>query len=292
MRRPGEVLSRFQILEHAWDYEYENRSNVVDAYIRLLRRKIDQPIRRREHRDRARSRLPAARGRRALSRVPVKLRVTLVFAALMAVVLVATGLFLYLRLELGARRLDRSRPPLPRARADQRDQGERRSASARPLGARSAAGARAFAQVLTPSGRLFDASAQPTSRPVLTPGELRAAARRADRRRPNGRSRPTASPSRLLATAGPLRAPPAHRGRGRVARRPRAMPSRACHPAPDRRPGRLSCSPRSPRTGPWAARFGRSRRCEAARPRSRRPGSEQRLPVPPARDELRGSARP
>ncbi len=44
MRRPGEVLSRFQILEHAWDYEYENRSNVVDAYIRLLRRKIDQPF--------------------------------------------------------------------------------------------------------------------------------------------------------------------------------------------------------------------------------------------------------
>ncbi len=43
MRRPGEVLSRFQLLEHAWDYEYENRSNVVDAYVRLLRRKIDRP---------------------------------------------------------------------------------------------------------------------------------------------------------------------------------------------------------------------------------------------------------
>jgi two-component system, OmpR family, response regulator len=44
MRRPGEVLSRFQLLEHAWDYEYENRSNVVDSYIRLLRRKIDRPF--------------------------------------------------------------------------------------------------------------------------------------------------------------------------------------------------------------------------------------------------------
>jgi two-component system OmpR family response regulator len=44
MRRPGEVLSRFQLLEHAWDYDYENRSNVVDSYIRLLRRKIDQPF--------------------------------------------------------------------------------------------------------------------------------------------------------------------------------------------------------------------------------------------------------
>jgi len=44
MRRPGEVLSRFQLLEHAWDYEYENRSNVVDAYVRLLREKIDRPF--------------------------------------------------------------------------------------------------------------------------------------------------------------------------------------------------------------------------------------------------------
>ena len=51
MRRPGEVLSRFQLLEHAWDYEYENRSNVVDSYIRLLRRKVDRPFGVGEHRD-------------------------------------------------------------------------------------------------------------------------------------------------------------------------------------------------------------------------------------------------
>ena len=44
MRRPGEVLSRYQLLEHAWDYEYENRSNVVDVYVRYLRRKIDRPF--------------------------------------------------------------------------------------------------------------------------------------------------------------------------------------------------------------------------------------------------------
>jgi two-component system, OmpR family, response regulator len=43
LRRPGQVLDRFQLLEHAWDYEYENRSNVVDAYVRLLRKKIDKP---------------------------------------------------------------------------------------------------------------------------------------------------------------------------------------------------------------------------------------------------------
>jgi two-component system, OmpR family, response regulator len=44
MRNPGAVLSRFQLLEHAWDYEYENRSNVVDAYVRFLRQKIDKPF--------------------------------------------------------------------------------------------------------------------------------------------------------------------------------------------------------------------------------------------------------
>jgi two-component system OmpR family response regulator len=44
MRRPGEVLSRFELLEHAWDYDYENRSNIVDAYVRFLRRKIDRPF--------------------------------------------------------------------------------------------------------------------------------------------------------------------------------------------------------------------------------------------------------
>jgi two-component system OmpR family response regulator len=46
MRRPGEVLSRLHLLEHAWDFAYENRSNVVDVYERRLRRKIDEPFRR------------------------------------------------------------------------------------------------------------------------------------------------------------------------------------------------------------------------------------------------------
>ncbi len=44
MRRPGEVLSRFYLLEHCWDLGYENRSNVVDVHIRALREKIDRPF--------------------------------------------------------------------------------------------------------------------------------------------------------------------------------------------------------------------------------------------------------
>jgi two-component system, OmpR family, response regulator len=44
MRRPDEVLSRLHLLEHAWDFAYDNRSNIVDVYIRHLRKKIDEPF--------------------------------------------------------------------------------------------------------------------------------------------------------------------------------------------------------------------------------------------------------
>jgi two-component system, OmpR family, response regulator len=44
MRRPGEVLSRLELIEHAWDIAYENRSNVIDVYVRRLRDKIDRPF--------------------------------------------------------------------------------------------------------------------------------------------------------------------------------------------------------------------------------------------------------
>ncbi|CAI7980510.1 Transcriptional regulatory protein TcrA [Frankia sp. Hr75.2] len=41
MRRPGEVLTRSYILDHMWDLGYGGTSNVVDQYVRYLRRKID-----------------------------------------------------------------------------------------------------------------------------------------------------------------------------------------------------------------------------------------------------------
>jgi DNA-binding response OmpR family regulator len=41
MREPGCVLTRTQIAEHVWNYDTFNQSNVVDVYIRNLRRKID-----------------------------------------------------------------------------------------------------------------------------------------------------------------------------------------------------------------------------------------------------------
>jgi two-component system OmpR family response regulator len=47
MRRPGEVVSHYDLLEHGWDMAYENRSNVVAVHIRRLREKIDLPFGRR-----------------------------------------------------------------------------------------------------------------------------------------------------------------------------------------------------------------------------------------------------
>jgi len=44
MLRPGEVLSRLDLLEHAWDMGYENRSNVITVHVRHLRDKIDRPF--------------------------------------------------------------------------------------------------------------------------------------------------------------------------------------------------------------------------------------------------------
>jgi two-component system, OmpR family, response regulator len=44
MRRPGETLSRGQLLDAAWDIAFESRSNVVDVYVRYLRERIDRPF--------------------------------------------------------------------------------------------------------------------------------------------------------------------------------------------------------------------------------------------------------
>ena len=44
MRRPGQVLSQSQLLESVWDLGYEQKSNVVEVYVRYLREKIDRPF--------------------------------------------------------------------------------------------------------------------------------------------------------------------------------------------------------------------------------------------------------
>jgi DNA-binding response OmpR family regulator len=43
MQHPRQVLTRTQLLEAVWDYDFDPGSNVVDVYVRYLRRKIDEP---------------------------------------------------------------------------------------------------------------------------------------------------------------------------------------------------------------------------------------------------------
>ena len=44
LRRPGEVLTRFELLDAVWDEGAEHRSNVIDVTVRNLREKIDRPF--------------------------------------------------------------------------------------------------------------------------------------------------------------------------------------------------------------------------------------------------------
>ena len=44
MRNQGAVLTREQLENHVWDYGFEGGSNIVDVYVRYLRRKIDEPF--------------------------------------------------------------------------------------------------------------------------------------------------------------------------------------------------------------------------------------------------------
>ena len=47
MRRPDEALTRAYLVAHAWDSSYSDSSNIIDVYVRRLRRKIDEPFGRR-----------------------------------------------------------------------------------------------------------------------------------------------------------------------------------------------------------------------------------------------------
>ncbi|MEA2509385.1 MAG: hypothetical protein QOG21_1467 [Actinomycetota bacterium] len=44
MRHSDEVVSKRDVLEHVWDYDFEGDSNIVEVYIRYLRNKIDRPF--------------------------------------------------------------------------------------------------------------------------------------------------------------------------------------------------------------------------------------------------------
>jgi DNA-binding response OmpR family regulator len=47
IRRRGDVLSKTEILEHVWDYDFEGDPNIVEVYVGHLRNKLDRPFGRR-----------------------------------------------------------------------------------------------------------------------------------------------------------------------------------------------------------------------------------------------------
>jgi two-component system OmpR family response regulator len=47
MRRAGDTLSKREILDHVWDFAYDGAPNIVEVYVRHLRKRIDEPFGRR-----------------------------------------------------------------------------------------------------------------------------------------------------------------------------------------------------------------------------------------------------
>jgi DNA-binding response OmpR family regulator len=43
-RRPGQIVSRTELLDHVWDRNFLGSTNIVDQYIGALRRKLEQPF--------------------------------------------------------------------------------------------------------------------------------------------------------------------------------------------------------------------------------------------------------
>lgn len=44
MRRAGEPVTKATILEHVWDFAYDGHPNIVEVYVRQLRKQIDEPF--------------------------------------------------------------------------------------------------------------------------------------------------------------------------------------------------------------------------------------------------------
>ena len=98
MRRPDDVLTRDQLLMYCW-----KGTQAIERRRRIhpLPPAEDRPaVRHHLDRDRARDGVSVSRGRRVghgLTNLPIRIRLTLVFACSMAIVLLATGAFLFVR---------------------------------------------------------------------------------------------------------------------------------------------------------------------------------------------------
>ena len=294
MRRPGQVLSRFALLEQAWDYDYENRSNVVD----VLRppacgARSTSPFGTDSIETVRGVRLPAARRGPRMSRLPIRVRVTLAFTAVMAVVLAAVGLFALPAARIAARRVARHRAALARRRPRRARRRHRRAPRRAPGAIRWSRATRASPRSSAPTAGCSTRPRRSRGRRRSVAAELEAASAGAA-----AASITTARPGsrrevRLLAT------PIDFGGRAAVAGR-RRLPGRSRRGAlePRDRCSRSAarwrcCSPRSPATGPPGAALRpveamrrRAAEISADSPGERLPGRPRRATSSPA------SARP
>ena len=266
MRRPGQVLSRYQLLEHAWDYAYENRSNVVDVYIRYLREKVDRPFGCDSSSRPCEGRAIASERRSAVSRLPIRVRLALAFALVMAVVFAAVGAVLYVRLG----------DTLDERIADTLEARTTALASTFDVTSPVVAGEEGLAQVLEADGSVVAGSSGAAERRCSRPSSwnARATARVVD-------TEICGVDFRLQATTRRR----SHRGRRRAARRSRRSARRPAHAAARRiahRASRLVRYRLHRRGGGTAACRGH------AAPRDRDHGGHARAPTPApnARDEV------
>ena len=98
MLNPNRVLSKAQILDHVWEYDFNGDASIVESYISYLRRKVDiDPDAPGPDPDQARRRLRAADGREALTLLhrwksaSLRSQLVAIMMALMLVALTATG---------------------------------------------------------------------------------------------------------------------------------------------------------------------------------------------------------
>src|SRR5581483_7677174 len=130
-----------------------------------------RPVRTRVARDRSGRRLPAGSRGRRVSRLPIGLRVTAAFAVAMAAVLAASGLFLYLRLESHlALALDRELQL--RAQDLSALVTQPHASLAGDSGGRLVERGESYAQLLSPDGRVLDATRPLGAEPLLSRAEL------------------------------------------------------------------------------------------------------------------------
>ena len=154
MRRPGQVMSREQLPRPRLGGRVQQRLQ-RGRRLRPVRAREDRPaVRRQQHRDGARQRVPPAGRGVSLTGLPIRVRLTVAFTGAMAVVLVLTGLLVYSRTSHSLN--EAIADTLDHRAADLESQIRRGDfVLDRPSGAQLPSSQDTFAQILTPTGAVL-----------------------------------------------------------------------------------------------------------------------------------------